>query len=127
MVADTKKWEQSAAFLLDSHPGVRRWVKNDRLGLFIPYRNRGVPTRYIPDFIVMTDKGLNVIVEIKGQVTDSADAKAKAAIRWVNGVNRLGTQGEWAYMFVTDPGRVGEELNAYTEAKSTAAPFELTG
>ena len=44
MVADTQKWEQSAAFLLDSHPGVSRWVKNDRLGFFIPYRNRGVPS-----------------------------------------------------------------------------------
>ncbi|MEX0827952.1 MAG: DEAD/DEAH box helicase family protein [Haliea sp.] len=32
MVADTQKWEQSAAFLLDSHPGVKSWVKNDRLG-----------------------------------------------------------------------------------------------
>lgn len=126
MVADTKKWEQSAAFLLDSHPGVRRWVKNDRLGFFIPYRNRGVSARYIPDFIVVTDKGLNVIVEIKGQVTDSADAKAKAAIRWVGGVNRLGDYGEWAYLFVTDPGRVAEELNAYTVAKSTDGPFELT-
>lgn len=125
MVADTQKWEQSAAFSLDSHPGVRRWVKNDRLGFFIPYRNRGVPTRYIPDFVVVTDKGLNVIVEIKGQVTDSADAKAKAAVRWVGGVNRLGDYGEWAYLFVTDPGRVAEELNAYTIAKSTDGPFEL--
>ena len=51
MVADTQKWEQSAAFLLDSHPGVKKWVKNDRLGFFIPYRNKGVPARYVPDFI----------------------------------------------------------------------------
>lgn len=126
MVADTQKWEQSAAFLLDSHPGVRRWVKNDRLGFFIPYRNRGVPARYIPDFIVVTDKGVNVIVEIKGQVTDSADVKAKAAIRWVGGVNRLGTCGEWAYLFVTDPGRVAEELNAYTDAQWSDGPFALS-
>ncbi|MEH3117226.1 MAG: DEAD/DEAH box helicase family protein [Methylorubrum populi] len=119
MVADTKKWEQSAGFLIDTHLGVDRWVKNDRLGFFIPYRNRGVPARYIPDFIVVTDKGLNVIVETKGQVTDSADAKAKAATRWVDGVNRLGTFGEWAYLFVTDPSSVAEKLNTFTSAKSS--------
>lgn len=126
MVADTKKWEQSAAFLLDSHPGVRRWVKNDRLGFFIPYRNRGVPTRYIPDFIVVTDKNLNVVIEIKGQLTDDADAKAKAATRWVNGVNRLGTYGEWVYLLVTDPGRVAEQLDTYTVTKSAGGTFNLT-
>jgi type III restriction enzyme len=69
MVADTKKWEQSAAFLLDSHPGVKRWVKNDRLGFTISYRHRSLLSRYIPDFIVVTDRNENVIVEIKGQVT----------------------------------------------------------
>ncbi|MEZ5936092.1 MAG: DEAD/DEAH box helicase family protein [Alphaproteobacteria bacterium] len=88
MVADTKKWEQSAAFLLDSHPGVRRWVKNDRLGFTIPYRHRGLLSRYIPDFIVVTDRNENVIVEIKGQITDDADAKAKAAQRWVEGITQ---------------------------------------
>lgn len=82
--------------------------------------------RYIPDFIAVTDSGTNVIIEIKGQVTDSADAKAKAALRWVGGVNRLGTHGDWAYLLVTDPGRVAEDLNAYTGAKASDGPFELT-
>ena len=36
MVADTQNWEQSAAFLLDSHEDVKKWVKNDHLGFFIP-------------------------------------------------------------------------------------------
>ena len=85
MVADTQKWEQTAALLLDTHPGVRKWVKNERLGFFIPYRRNGLPARYIPDFIVVTDTDQNVIVEIKGQVTDNADAKAKAAERWTSG------------------------------------------
>ena len=116
MVADTQKWEQSAAFLLDSHPGVKRWVKNDRLGFYIPYRNRGLPARYVPDFLVVTDSGQNVIVEIKGQVTDSAEAKAKAAERWVAAVNRLGTYGDWHYLLVTDPGRLGPMLNGFTGA-----------
>ena len=117
MVADTEKWEQSAAFLLDSHPGVKRWVKNDRLGFTIPYRHRGVVTRYIPDFIVVTDKELNVIVEIKGQVNDDADAKAKAAERWVEAVNHTGGYGTWHYLLVDDPGKVGISLNAFANAQ----------
>lgn len=126
MVADTKKWEQSAAFLLDSHPGVTKWVKNDRLGFFIPYRHRGLPAKYVPDFIAVTDTGENVIVEIKGQVTDSADAKAKAAERWVAAVNRLGEHGTWRYLLVTDPGRLGMMLNEFTRTPWDSGPFVLT-
>ncbi|WP_139559626.1 BPTD_3080 family restriction endonuclease [Methylotetracoccus oryzae] len=125
MVADTKKWEQSAAFLLDSHPGVTKWVKNDRLGFLIPYRNKGIPARYVPDFLVVTDAGLNIIVEIKGQVTDSADVKAKAAERWVKAVNRLGQHGTWHYLLVTDPGKAGIALNGYANAKWDEGQFEL--
>jgi type III restriction enzyme len=125
MVADTNKWEQSAAFLLDSHPGVRKWVKNERLGFFIPYRNKGLPTRYLPDFIVETDRGLNLIIEIKGQVTDNADVKAKAAHRWVEAVNRLGQHGPWHYLLVTDPGAVGKAVNVHSTAQWDETLFEF--
>jgi type III restriction enzyme len=124
-LADTKKWEQSAAFLLDSHPGVKRWVKNDRLGFTIRYRQRGLLARYIPDFVVVTDLDENVIVEIKGQVTDDADAKAKAAERWVEAVNRLGGQGVWRYLLVEDPARLGIQLNAFTGSQWDEGPFQL--
>jgi type III restriction enzyme len=125
MVADTKKWEQSAAFLLDSHPGVTKWVKNERMGFFIPYRNRGLAVRYVPDFIIETDSGLNVIVEIKGVMTDNADVKAKAAERWVKAVNRLGQHGTWHYLLVMQPEMLGKILNSYTTAKWDEGLFEL--
>jgi type III restriction enzyme len=125
MVADTKKWEQSAAFLLDAHPGVVKWVKNERLGLFIPYRDKGGSARYVPDFIAVTDSGLNLIIEIKGEMKDKADVKAKAAERWVSAVNRLGEHGTWRYLLVTDPGRLGDDLNAYTAAKWGEGEFAL--
>ena len=125
MVADTKKWEQSAAFLLDSHPGVTKWVKNERLGFFIPYRNKGILARYIPDFIIETDIALNLMVEVKGQFTDHADVKAKAAQRWVNAVNRSGQHGTWHYLLVTDPAELGSLLNDYTTAKWDEGQFEL--
>jgi len=125
MVADTQQWEQSAAFLLDSHPGVTKWVKNERLGFFIPYRNKSLPARYVPDLIVVTDSGINVIVEIKGQYTDNAEVKAKAAQRWVNAVNRLGEHGVWRYLLLTDPGMLGQALNGYTRAQWDEGQLEL--
>ena len=126
MVADTQKWEQSAAFVLDSHAGVKSWVKNDRLGFFIPYRNRGVPARYVPDFLVATVSQENVIVEVKGQVTDNADAKSRAAQRWVDAVNRLGGHGTWHYLLVTDPGGLGQMLNAFSGESWCEGDFALS-
>jgi type III restriction enzyme len=125
MVADTQRWEQSAAFMLDTHPGVLRWVKNDRLGFFIPYRRRGLPAKYFPDFIAITDKSENVIVEIKGQANDDADTKAKAARRWTDAVTRLSSHGTWQYLFVTDPGRLGLMINPFTRAAWDQGEFSL--
>lgn len=99
--------------------------ENERLGFFIPYRNKGIPARQIPDFLAVTDTELNVIVEVKGQMTDDADIKAVAARRWVSAVNRLGEHGTWHYLLVTDPGTVGNALNSYTAAKWDEGQFEL--
>jgi hypothetical protein len=93
MVADTKQWEQSAGFALDLHPAVLRWVKNDHLGFLIPYRKQALAARYIPDFIAVLENGLQLIIEIKGQYSDDADIKAKAAERWVSAMNHLGDYG----------------------------------
>ena len=79
----------------------------------------------MPDFIVETDSGLNVIVEIKGVMTDNADVKAKAAERWVKAVNRLGQHGTWHYLLVMNPGMLGKILNSYTTAKWDEGQFEL--
>lgn len=79
----------------------------------------------MPDFIIETDTAVNVIVEVKGQVTDNADVKTKAAQRWVSAVNRLGQHGEWRYVLVTDPGTLGSDLNSYTAAKWDEGQFEL--
>ena len=94
-----------AAVLLDTHPGVKKWVKNERPGFFIPYRRNGLPARYVPDFVAVTDSDQNVNVEIKGQVADNADAKAKAAKRWCKAVTRLGQLGTRHFLLGTEPGR----------------------
>ncbi len=52
VVADTKVWEQAAAYVIDTHPGVAAFVKNAGLGFSIPYLHNGQPREYVPDFIV---------------------------------------------------------------------------
>jgi type III restriction enzyme len=89
-------WEREAGELLDSHSAVAAWVKNDRLGLVIPYREAGTPRKYLPDFIVELKNGEHLIVEIKGQMGNAAIKKA-AAERWCRAVNNDGRYGNWAY------------------------------
>lgn len=127
IVADTAKWEQSAAFALDSHPGVEKWVKNDHLGFAIPYRKKTVQARYYPDFLVVLDNGLQVIVEVKGQYTDDADAKANAAERWVAAMNNLGEHGQWQYLLITDPQNLGPALNDLSGNPWTGEVLSLSG
>jgi type III restriction enzyme len=89
-------WERQAAELLDSHLAVAAWVKNDRLGLVVPYRKDGTPRKYLPDFLVDLRNGRHVIVEIKGQEGDAAIKKA-AAERWCRAVSNDGRYGKWTY------------------------------
>ncbi len=89
-------WKRQAAELLASHPAVEAWVKNDRLGLVIPYRKDGVSRKYLPDFIVELASGDRLVVEIKGQVGDAAIKKA-AAERWCRAVTNDGRFGMWRY------------------------------
>jgi type III restriction enzyme len=77
---------------------------------------------YAPDFIVVTDKDQNVIDEIKGQVTDNADAKAKGAERWYCR-HAAWTIRHMHYRFVTDPGKLGIMLNSFTEESWVRGEF----
>lgn len=113
LVADTRTWEQSAAYALDTHPGVAAWVKNDHLGFEIPYRHGYTGRRYLPDFVARLDNDLHLIVEIKGRQTPDADRKAAAAKRWVDAVNRHGGYGHWGYVVVCDPPELSKVLDEY--------------
>ncbi|MCC6780405.1 MAG: hydrolase, partial [Hyphomicrobiales bacterium] len=89
-------WERQAAELLGKHPAVDAWVKNDRLGLVIPYRKDGTPRKYLPDFVVRLADGTYLLVEIKGQAGDAMIKKA-AAERWCTAVTNSGRFGTWRY------------------------------
>ncbi len=98
VVPDTAKWEQAAAYYIDTHPMVGAFVKNAGLGFAIPYLHNGQMHDYMPDFIVQlkTDPPVHLIVETKG-FDPLGDVKRAAADRWIAAVNAEGTYGRWAY------------------------------
>ena len=110
VVADTKSWEQKMAQVLEDMEDVAAYVKNDHLGLLIPYTHDGREHVYLPDFIARLDDGrgaadwLNVIIEVSGEKRPDKAAKVKAAKElWVPAVNNHGGFGRWAFVEVTDP------------------------
>lgn len=95
-------WEAEFCRVAETHPNVRAYVKNQNLGLEVPYRHGSTLRKYLPDFIVRLDDGqadpLNLIVEIKGYRGEDAKDKANTMnAYWVPGVNNLGRFGRWAF------------------------------
>jgi type III restriction enzyme len=101
VVPDTQKWEQAAAYYIDSHAAVDAFVKNAGLGFAIPYLHNGQMHDYVPDFIIRlkTDPPVHLILETKGY-DPLEDVKRAAAERWVAAVNAEGSYGRWAYELV---------------------------
>jgi type III restriction enzyme len=106
VVCDSE-WEAELARVAEAHPRVLAYVKNQGLGLEVPYRDGAIPRKYLPDFILRIDDGgpdpLNLIVETKGYRKGDAQLKAETMrTLWVPGVNNLGTYGRWAFVEFTD-------------------------
>ena len=65
------EWEGEFCRVVENHPKVRSYVKNQNLGLEVPYRFGPENRKYRPDFVVQVDDGhgcedlLNLVVEIK--------------------------------------------------------------
>ena len=107
IVADTKRWEQSAAYYLDRDPVVASFVKNASLGFAIPYLHNGQMHDYLPDFIVRFNipPALHLILETKGY-DPLEQIKIAAANRWVAAVNAEGSYGRWEYRIVHKVGDI---------------------
>jgi type III restriction enzyme len=97
-------WEAEFCRVAERHPRVLTYVKNQGLGLEVPYLYKATPRKYIPDFIVQIDDGkgsdnpLNLVVEIKGYRGEDAKDKANTMRAfWIPGVNNLGDYGRWAH------------------------------
>jgi type III restriction enzyme len=116
-------WESEFCRVAESHPKVRAYVKNQNLGLEVPYRFGSEARRYIPDFVVMVDDGrgdddlLRLVVEIKGyRREDAKEKKATMDAYWVPGVNNQGTFGRWAFAEFTDVYEIEPEFAARVES-----------
>lgn len=48
-------WESEFCRVVEAHPRVRAYVKNQGLGLEVPYLMGSTPHKYLPDFIVQID------------------------------------------------------------------------
>ena len=107
VVPDTKKWEQNAAYRLDTSDLVHSFVKNAGLGFAIPYLHNGEHHEYVPDFIVrLTGKDQRyLILETKGY-DPLEEVKSQAARRWVSAVNASGEFGAWHYGIIHDMSKV---------------------
>lgn len=114
VVADTRKWEQTAAYYIDTHPAVRAFVKNAGLGFAIPYLHNGQMHDYQPDFILQLEgpEQRFLVLETKGH-DPLADVKQAAARRWVSAVNSAGGHGHWGYSLIRNPAEVGKALESF--------------
>jgi type III restriction enzyme len=123
-------WEGEFCRVVESHPLVRAYVKNQGMGFEVPYRFGSELKRYIPDFIVRIDDGrggdnlLSLVAEVKGyRGEDAKEKKSTMETYWVPGVNTLGTYGRWAFAEFIEVFTIREELDAIIDSlrlKATA-------
>lgn len=121
-VACDSDWEAEFARVVEQHPKVISYVKNQGLGLEVPYKDGSVARTYIPDFIVQLDDGfgpdnpLNLIVEVKGYRHENVKLKSQTMLtQWIPGVNNLKTYGRWAFVEFGDVYEMDKEFKALIE------------
>lgn len=112
VVADTKRWEQSAAYTIDTHKDVHSFVKNAGLNFTIPYLHNGQMHDFVPDFIVRFkgEAERYLILETKGY-DELKEVKKQAAERWVAAVNAEGSYGWWCFRMAEDISTVGDLIS----------------
>ena len=120
VVADTDSWEQKLAQSLEDMEEVISYVKNQNLGFTIPYTFNGEEKSYLPDFIVKIrlndNKILNLIIEVTGEKKKDKEAKVAAAKDlWVPAVNNHGGFGRWAFLEITDPWIVKNDIRKFLQ------------
>ena len=112
-------WEAEFARVAEQHPNVISYVKNQGLGLEIPYKDGSTARTYIPDFIVRIDDGhgpddpLHLVVEVKGYRHENVKLKSETMrTQWVPGVNNLGSFGRWTFEEFGDVYEIDKEFKA---------------
>ena len=113
-------WEPELARVLERHPRVLAYVKNQGMQFDVPYRYGAAPRKYVPDFIVRLDDGgdepLNLILETKGFRGLDAQLKAETMKTfWVPGVNNIGGFGRWGFAEFTDVFAIQDAFGALVD------------
>ena len=114
------EWEGELARVLEAHPKVLSYAKNQGMQFEVPYRIGRSVRRYIPDFLVRLDVGggevITLVLETKG--FRSLDAQLKADTMhtlWVPGVNAIGTFGKWTFAEFREVFAIQEEFGRLAE------------
>jgi type III restriction enzyme len=117
-------WEGEFCRVAEAHLRVRAYVKNQGLGLEVPYRYGSQTRKYVPDFVVLVEDGhgeedlLHLIVEIKGyRREDAKEKKSTMDTYWIPGVNHLRTHGRWAFAEFTDIYEIEADFGAKVEGE----------
>ena len=117
-------WEAEFCRVAEAHPRVRAYVKNQGLGLEVPYRFQAESRTYVPDFVVLVDDGngdddlLHLVVEVKGyRREDAKEKKDTMKTYWVPGVNGLRTYGRWDFGEFDEVYAMQAEFAAKVEAE----------
>ena len=112
-------WEAELARVAEQHPNVLSYVKNQGLGLEVPYRDGSTARVYVPDFIVQIDDGngpedpLHLVVEVKGFRRENVKLKSETMrTQWIPGVNNLGVYGRWTFEEFQDVYEINEKFTA---------------
>ena len=96
------EWEAELARVLEDHPRVVSYAKNQGMQFEVPYRIGRVARRYTPGFLVRLDVDggeiVTLVLETKGYRGLDAQLKADAMrTLWIPGVNGLGAYGRWEF------------------------------
>ena len=123
VVCDSQK-ERAFCQVVESHPNVRAYVKNQGLGFEVPYRDGTRTPRYLPDFIVMVDdsagedSSLHLIIQLNGFRNRTAgDTRSTVAEDWLTSVNQLGKFGRWDFVELRDENTLSEDFDYIVRAK----------
>ena len=126
-------WELDFCKILESHPQVISYVKNQGLGLGVPYRMQDLSRTYVPDFIALINDGngrndpLHLVIETKGYRGEDAVAKATALTSyWVPGVNNMRHFGRWDFMELISKDTMKQDFAEFVKTISSACEVKGT-
>ncbi len=113
-------WEREFTRVLEAHPKVLSYVKNQGLQFEVPYMVGTKARKYIPDFIARVDDGqedlLHLVIEVKGRRGVDEQIKAETMrTKWIPGVNALGSYGRWGFLELRDVFEMEAELGQKIE------------